>query len=154
MKQDYYKILGVSADADIQTIKAAYRQRAVECHPDRGGSHEKMILINEAWQILSNPTTRSHYDFARRNQTDLSAQRTASEEAENAKRKAQTYPRNWADFQTWLDSILKDFRGNLGTPYWFSDKLFYCMHVLQLQEERRENNSFSPFNTCFKFIKS
>ncbi|NJR63308.1 MAG: J domain-containing protein [Cyanobacteria bacterium CRU_2_1] len=27
----------------------------MKCHPDRGGSHEQMVLLNEAWEILSDP---------------------------------------------------------------------------------------------------
>jgi curved DNA-binding protein CbpA len=51
---DYYKILQINPDANIETIKTAYRSRALVCHPDRGGSHEQMVLVNEAFQILSN----------------------------------------------------------------------------------------------------
>ena len=65
MTVDYYRILQINPDANIETIKKAYRRRALECHPDRGGSHEQMVLVNEAWGILSNPITRANYDAAR-----------------------------------------------------------------------------------------
>ena len=109
MTLDYYEILGVPSDAGMQEIKNAYRRRAVECHPDRGGSHEKMLLINEAWQVLSDPYTRMHYDYARSNRADYKAQRVAEEEKARARKRAQTYPRNWNDFAAWLDCFVCDF---------------------------------------------
>ena len=109
MNLDYYEILGVPSDASMQDIKSAYRKRAVECHPDHGGSHEKMLLINEAWEVLSNPYTRMHYDYARSNQYDYAAQRVAEEEKARARTRAQEYPRKWNDFEAWLESIVWDF---------------------------------------------
>ena len=87
MNLDYYEILGLPSDAGMQDIKNAYRRRAVECHPDHGGAHEKMLLINEAREVLSNPYTRMHYDYARTNQYDYTAQRVAAEEQAQARKK-------------------------------------------------------------------
>ena len=36
--KDYYSILGVQHDADYETIKKAYRKRALAVHPDKGSS--------------------------------------------------------------------------------------------------------------------
>src|SRR4051812_42161616 len=55
---DYYQLLGLAQTADLAAIKTAYRKRALECHPDRGGSHQQMLLVNEAFEILANPETR------------------------------------------------------------------------------------------------
>ncbi len=109
MNLGYYEILGVPSDASMQDIKSAYRKRAIEYHPDCGGAHEKMILINEAREVLSNPYTRMHYDYARSNQYDYAAQRVADEEKAQARKKAQDYPRKWNDFEAWLESIIWDF---------------------------------------------
>ena len=100
---DYYSILGITPSANIDTIKQAYRKRALECHPDRGGSNSQMVLVNEAWLILSNPTTRQHYDSARRNVNDKAANRTVQKDAQNVQSKAQDYPKKWDDFQDWLN---------------------------------------------------
>ena len=116
MDFDYYAILGVPPEANIEALRQAYRIRAFECHPDCGGSHEQMILINEAWAILSNPMTRRHYDSARKNRNDYIAQRSVRADKQAARQKAQEYPRKWADFDVWLDKLFRDFTEvNYGT---------------------------------------
>jgi len=60
--KDYYKVLGVSRDADERTIKKAFRKAALGAHPDKGGSEAKMAVVNEAYEVLSNPELRQRYD--------------------------------------------------------------------------------------------
>ncbi|BGP47093.1 hypothetical protein JCM10450v2_002945 [Rhodotorula kratochvilovae] len=61
--KDYYKILGVSRDADDKTIKRAYRKATLKAHPDKeGGSEEKMAALNEAYEVISNPELRARFD--------------------------------------------------------------------------------------------
>ena len=66
---DYYTVLGVSADADAETIKTAYRRLAKESHPDlHPGNKEteaRFKLIGEAWDILSDSKKRAKYDAER-----------------------------------------------------------------------------------------
>ncbi|KAM0788665.1 hypothetical protein ACM66B_002764 [Microbotryomycetes sp. NB124-2] len=62
-QKDYYKILGVSRDADDKTIKRAYRKATLKAHPDKeGGSEEKMAALNEAYEVLSKPELRARFD--------------------------------------------------------------------------------------------
>lgn len=61
-RKDYYKVLGVSRDADERTIKKAFRKAAKENHPDVGGSEEKMQALNEAYEVLSDTELRQRYD--------------------------------------------------------------------------------------------
>ncbi|KAF8189669.1 hypothetical protein BJ912DRAFT_360841 [Pholiota molesta] len=61
-QKDYYKIIGVSRDADQKTIKKAFRKAAKIAHPDKGGSEAKMALLNEAYEVLSNPELRQRFD--------------------------------------------------------------------------------------------
>jgi hypothetical protein len=59
-----YATLQVSEDASPEVIKAAYRAQVKHCHPDTGGDggHDRMVELNAAYQILSNPHLRRAYD--------------------------------------------------------------------------------------------
>ncbi|KAI0317606.1 hypothetical protein OF83DRAFT_1120519 [Amylostereum chailletii] len=61
-QKDYYKVLGVSRDADDKTIKKAYRRAVMSAHPDKGGSEAKMATVNEAYEVLSKPELRQRFD--------------------------------------------------------------------------------------------
>lgn len=60
--KDYYKVLGVSRDADAATIKKAYRKLAKQHHPDKGGTAEKMAQLNEAFDVLNDSEKRAQFD--------------------------------------------------------------------------------------------
>jgi len=64
--KDYYEILGVSRNASIEEIKAAYRNLAKKYHPDIAQNKEeaekKFKEINEAYQVLSDLEKRKIYD--------------------------------------------------------------------------------------------
>src|ERR1700710_2278502 len=65
-KTDYYETLGVSKNASADEIKKQYRKVAMQFHPDRNpGDHtaeEKFKEAAEAYEILSDPDKRAHYD--------------------------------------------------------------------------------------------
>lgn len=109
MLPDYYTILGIQPSADPDTIRRAYRHQATRHHPDRGGSHERMVEINEAWHVLSNPGKRAEYDKARRSAAPPASVVVAEQNTYQAKQEAEHYPRQWEEFETWMDSFVKDF---------------------------------------------
>jgi len=62
-KRDYYEVLGVGKDASADEVKKAFRRLAVQHHPDKeGGSDEKFKEINEAYEVLKDPSKRQRYD--------------------------------------------------------------------------------------------
>lgn len=82
----------------------------MDCHPDRGGSHEQMVLLNEAWELLSDLERRRQWHVALRHVTaSLSVQTAAAADAQQARQQAEQYPRRWADFEAWLDRVAQDF---------------------------------------------
>jgi molecular chaperone DnaJ len=63
MATDYYKVLGVEKGASDAEIKRAYRKKAHQYHPDKGeGDEVKFKEASEAYQVLSDPEKRRHYD--------------------------------------------------------------------------------------------
>ena len=64
--KDYYKTLGVERTASEDDIRKAYRKLAMQYHPDRNPNNkqaeERFKEINEAYQVLSDPQKRVHYD--------------------------------------------------------------------------------------------
>ena len=62
---DYYDLLGVSKDADGDTLKRAYRRLARQYHPDVNkdpGAEDRFKEIGRAYEVLNDPQTRSRYD--------------------------------------------------------------------------------------------
>jgi hypothetical protein len=51
-EQDPYRVLGVSPLDSADTVRTRYRELAMERHPDRGGSAEKMREINDAYERI------------------------------------------------------------------------------------------------------
>lgn len=102
---DYYKVLRLPLNASSENIKRSYRQLALQYHPDRGGSPQKMSLLNEAYSILSDASLRANYNDLYRHyysrsgqQTDETIQRTNQlvQILVNAKKSASAYAKKGA----------------------------------------------------------
>lgn len=64
--KDYYEILGIGRDASQEEIKRAYRKLVRQYHPDANPGNkeaeERFKLINEAYEVLSDPQKKAQYD--------------------------------------------------------------------------------------------
>ncbi|MGJ0206848.1 DnaJ domain-containing protein, partial [Streptococcus pyogenes] len=69
-----YQILGVPPHATEAEIKKAYRSLSKKYHPDLNPADpqakEKIIEINKAHDVLSNPEARSNYDYILKRQEE------------------------------------------------------------------------------------
>lgn len=68
LAKDFYKVLGVSNDADEATITKAYRKLARKYHPDLNKTkeaEEKFKDVSEAYDVLKDKQTRARYDAIR-----------------------------------------------------------------------------------------
>src|SRR5215472_19157541 len=64
---DYYALLQVAQDADLATIRLAFRRLARLYHPDVAGTGNlaQMQQLNAAYRVLSDPEERRSYDLQR-----------------------------------------------------------------------------------------
>jgi DnaJ family protein C protein 3 len=68
--KDYYKVLGVSRDADDREIKRAWRKLTMQFHPDKADkqgisqeeAQKKMSAVNEAYEVLKDPELKARFD--------------------------------------------------------------------------------------------
>ena len=66
-ESDYYEVLQISRNADIETIHRVYRIMAARFHPDnpRTGNTETFLLLKRAYEVLTDAEERAKYDLAR-----------------------------------------------------------------------------------------
>ena len=67
-ENDFYKVLGVTAQTDSKEIKKAYYKLAHKYHPDKAGEKhaEKFKQISAAWEVIGDPDSRKLYDSAKK----------------------------------------------------------------------------------------
>ena len=63
VQKSFYDVLLVNHDATLDEIKQAFKRRALQVHPDKGGSKEQFHAVYQALEILSDQEARKRYDF-------------------------------------------------------------------------------------------
>ena len=65
---DHYRTLQVARDAEPEVIEKAYKALCLKYHPDvaaperRAAANDRMLRINAAYEVLSDPVARRRYD--------------------------------------------------------------------------------------------
>ena len=59
-----YDVLLVDQNATLDEIKLAFKRRALQVHPDKGGSKEEFHLVYQALETLADPAARQKYDHS------------------------------------------------------------------------------------------
>jgi hypothetical protein len=61
---DYYELLQISPNAELETVQRVHKMLAMRFHPDNTetGSLDKFLLLQRAFQTLSDPERRASYD--------------------------------------------------------------------------------------------
>jgi curved DNA-binding protein CbpA len=61
---DYYEILQVGQNADLETIERVFRLLAKRYHPDNleSGDDERFREVHDAFEVLADPELRAEYD--------------------------------------------------------------------------------------------
>ena len=134
--KNYYEILEVSKNASKEIIEKAYKVLAKKYHPDlqqeseRKKAEEKMKIINEAYEILSDDEKRKNYDI----ELEMNIQR--QKELEN-KKQQEEIRKKYKTNNT--DAVIKnnnyDQRNNMQYQYEV-EKLRQQQLEEQLEQER------------------
>lgn len=62
---DYYELMQISPNAELETVQRVYRMLAARYHPDNPetGDAERFLLLNQAYRMLSDIERRAAYDL-------------------------------------------------------------------------------------------
>ena len=61
-QKSFYDVLLVDQTATLDEIKLAFKRRALQVHPDKGGSKEEFHLVYQALETLGEAAARKKYD--------------------------------------------------------------------------------------------
>jgi len=116
---NHYDILDLPRNATGRDIKIAYRRLVKQFHPDsqtHQASHEQIILINAAHEVLSDPQRRRHYDQNNANNGAFPKRESRNRQASQACRQGQRRSRQ-ADLnrEQWLRQVYHPITEGLTT---------------------------------------
>ena len=86
--ENYYKLFEVPNDADISTLRSAFRKKAKSCHPDlfqhvspeeRKNLQKKFVRLSQAYETLADPKKRQLFDLRLRKSSVKAGQQNVKE---------------------------------------------------------------------------
>lgn len=62
---DYYEIMQISPNAEVETVHRVFRMLAARYHPDNPetGDNDKFLLLQQAYEVLSDPQARGAFNM-------------------------------------------------------------------------------------------
>lgn len=110
----YYEILGISKTATLEEIKQAYRQLARQYHPDLNAgdkeAEDSFKLINEAYQVLSDPDRHQDYEeYDRYSQPANTAKTPSPKQAANTTARNEFNLEEYSNFNDFIYDLLGYF---------------------------------------------
>ncbi|ELS02987.1 DnaJ-class molecular chaperone with C-terminal Zn finger domain [Xenococcus sp. PCC 7305] len=136
----YYQVLQVHSQATQQEIKQSYRRLAKLFHPDTqtsSANNQKIIELNKAYEVLSNPKNRRQYDYEMQSGMNGQFISDTQERTAQATRQYHHYRRTKGSeglsYQEWMQKV-----------YHPSDRLI-CQIIQPLTSEI-ENLAADPFD--------
>ncbi len=146
----YYDILGVDRSADVETIKAAYKTKVKELHPDVNKdpkAEEEFKIILKAYQTLKSDFNRQIYDAESAN-TDFE---NFSATAETFKHKRRFYHNRWYNFKKPDDDLRNEFEQQFENRSFYEKfisstrnrvlLIFGLLIIVELWDMRRRNRA-------------
>ena len=105
--KNYYKLFEVPNDADISTLRSAFRKKAKSCHPDlfqhvsseeRKNLQKKFVRLTQAYETLSDPKKRKLFDLHLRKSSVKAGQQNVKEyrSASNSSSRRNNFKQNSA----------------------------------------------------------
>ncbi len=101
----HYKTLKLSPNASAQEIRQAYRRLVKKFHPDsqsNQASHEQIVRINAAYEVLGDPSRRYRYDQSPREHSREVRNYQASRQGRNCQQTARVADDN---LDVWLAKV-------------------------------------------------
>ncbi len=99
--QNYYQVLGVKKDADLKTIKTAYRKLARKYHPDvnsHAGAEDKFKALAEAYHVLKDTKLRAEFDEALLYESQPKSQRPPRGGRRHSRQGGASFNGDYSDF--------------------------------------------------------
>jgi len=153
MRQCHYEVLGVEREASNSGIRKAYMKLALQWHPDKNHDNveeatKKFTIIQEAYEVLSDPNERAWYDNHRESILRGDEGKDAAEEG-------------------YIPDLMKFFSASCFKGYGDDDKGFYAAYrnafetIIQTEKKFAEDPSvkemypgFGNSKTSYEEIKA
>ena len=123
--ENYYKLFEVPNDADISTLRSAFRKKVKSCHPDlfqhvspeeRKNLQKKFVRLSQAYETLADPKKRQNFDLRLRKSGMKARQQNDKEyrKTSNSSFSQSNYKSTSEESEDTLEDLIRDVEEVLG----------------------------------------